>query len=93
MFCGNQPQIAGHLLAALKAGYVADGDRKGQCGNGPHSWLGHQQHRLRIGLGGLFHRLIQLLDLGFHYPKQLQQVLAPLLGPDLDRGGNDDQDP
>ena len=68
VFCGNQPQIAGHLLAALKARYVADGDRKGQCRDWPHSWLAHQQYRLVIGLGGLFHRLIQLLDLGLHYP-------------------------
>src|SRR6201994_1156193 len=85
VFCGNQPKIAGYLLAALKARYVADGDRKGQCRNGPYSWLAHQQYCLRIGLGGLFPPLVQLLDLGLGYPQQLKQVLAPLLGPPLQR--------
>jgi hypothetical protein len=69
---GNTPQIAGHLLAALKARYVANGDRKGQCCDGPHSWLAHQQYGLRIGLGGLFDRFIQLLDLGLDYPQQIR---------------------
>ncbi len=54
----DQPQIAGHLTAVLEPVHIPDGQHKGQRGNRTHSWLRHQQPRLRVLLQRIAHRFV-----------------------------------
>src|SRR5437868_15131437 len=59
----NQAQVTGYLLAPCKPAHIADGQHERQRRVGTDSRLGHQQLRLRMLIGSLLHRLIQLTDL------------------------------
>ncbi len=82
---GNQPQIAGHLLAPLEPGHIAQGQHIRQGSNGTNPRLGHQQTRFFIFLGCLFHRLVQHHDLLVHRFEQCQQVLPSDSRPQVQR--------
>ena len=85
MFARNQSQIAGHLLAALEAPNVTDGEREGQRGDRTHAWLCHPQPRLLVPFGRLLRHLVQLADLAVQTFQQSQQVLAPPRRPTFQR--------
>src|ERR1700733_13305727 len=74
LFQRNQTEIAGHLLATLKAFGLSDDQHERHCGEWTDSGMRRQSLRLRTLLHFLFHCLAQLGDGGIQSIQQLQQI-------------------
>jgi hypothetical protein len=66
----NQSQITRHLFASRKTSYIADRQHIRQRRIRTDARLRHQQPRLRMLLGRLLYRLVQLPDLPVQHPEQ-----------------------
>ena len=77
VFARNQPQIAGHLLAALETASPRRWSAQTPTRSRSHPRMRHQQPRLLVARRRCFHSLVQLADLAIQHRQQPQQIFSP----------------